>query len=108
EVEAARTVIDRRLMTEPLRTARRINDALTRLRAHTTADDILQAIPEQLCAAAGFDRAIVSRVDGSTWVPRYWHATGRVAEDTALASFLRDARITLTNGMIETEVVPRR
>jgi DNA-binding CsgD family transcriptional regulator len=108
EIDAVRAAVGQRLLAVPLRTARRINEALAAVRDGTSVAQILRTAPAQLCSAAGFDRALISRVDGSAWLPVHWHAAGDGAANSEFGEFMLDARIVLANGMIETEVVRRR
>jgi DNA-binding CsgD family transcriptional regulator len=68
--------------------------------------DLLAVAPAALCEACGFDRAVMSRVEGSSWVPRVLHtARGGSPE---LADLLTGLRIPLKAGLVETEVVRRK
>lgn len=71
-----------------------------------SALELLDDAPRALCAACGLDRALVSRVEGSSWVAGTW----RLADGTPdLAHASVDGmRIALRSGLVETEVVRRR
>ncbi|WP_372790884.1 LuxR C-terminal-related transcriptional regulator [Paraconexibacter sp.] len=53
-----------------------IQKALARLRGITSTDEMLQRVPGELCAGVGFDRAIISRVEDSMWIPVKIHVNG--------------------------------
>jgi DNA-binding CsgD family transcriptional regulator/putative methionine-R-sulfoxide reductase with GAF domain len=110
ELDDAREIVAQRALAGPLETARRIDDALARLRSGTTAAEILRTVPEELSQAGKFDRVLISRIDGSTWSPAHWYVAENadLPANTAFGEFVRDARIPLASGMIEAEIVRRR
>jgi len=110
EAGATQAIVAQRVLETPLRVARRINEALTRIRRATSFADILRTAPMELCASCGFDRVLISQVDRSTWLPVGWHvaADADSPANAAFREYVRDARISLANGMIEAEIVRRR
>jgi DNA-binding CsgD family transcriptional regulator len=110
EVDAARVQVARRLPSRPLLAARRVSAGLERVQAGQTLSDIARLAPAELCWAGDFDRVLLSRIEGSSWIPESWHAAAQATEESTVAfgHFIRDARIPLGSGMIEAEVVRRR
>jgi DNA-binding CsgD family transcriptional regulator len=88
----------------------RIHASLSRLRALTTITELLREAPEELCHCCDFDRAVLSRVEGSTWVPEsVCIAAGQDPEVTAQTEeFLKSAEIPLSPMLLETELARRR
>ncbi|MEU1994181.1 LuxR C-terminal-related transcriptional regulator [Nocardia gamkensis] len=99
---------------DPMRsgdTLRRLFAALERMRRRADADQVLDSAPEELCAACGFDRAMISLVQGSIWLPRRLHLSEEhVSDDTdrELVEYLTDLEIALASPLVEAEVVRRR
>ncbi|MBL7499387.1 LuxR family transcriptional regulator [Frankia sp. CNm7] len=88
----------------------RIRDELAALRGVGSVAEVLAAAPRALCVAAGFDRALVSGVRGSTWLPIALHVERGVDDpvNIALDEFLRSRVIPLTSAMPEAELLRRR
>jgi DNA-binding CsgD family transcriptional regulator len=88
----------------------RINEIMSRFAHAGSVADLVRQAPVLLCEAGGFDRAMISRVRGSTWTPAAVHvAVG--ADDqvnVALVTALRALQIPLTGSLIETEVLRHR
>jgi DNA-binding CsgD family transcriptional regulator len=79
------------------------------MRSMSTSAEVIAAAPAELCAACGFDRAMVSRLDGSTWVPQDLHLAELGDRYCArLRAFVRGLRIRLAAPMLEAELVRRR
>lgn len=110
EIDAARVDIAHQLPSRPLLAARRVSAALERVQAGKTLADIVRLAPAELCWAGDFDRVLLSRIDGSTWIPEAWHAAADAAAEhtVAFGHYVREAHIALSSGMIEAEVVRRR
>lgn len=87
----------------------RIHDALARLRELPTVEALLQETPEELCHCCEFDRALLSRVRGSTWVPEVLCiAEGQDSAVTeATKQYLSDVEIPLSPMLLETELARR-
>lgn len=81
----------------------RVVEVLDAVSRDTSAADLLAAAPAALCAACGFDRALISRVEGPGWVPRVLHSTTGDEGD-----LLAGLRIPLKPGLVETQVVRRQ
>ncbi|SNQ47672.1 GAF domain-containing protein [Frankia canadensis] len=91
-------------------TQARVRDELMALRDAGSASEMLAAAPRALCVAGGFDRALVSAVRGSTWLPIALHVEHGAQDpvNIALGEFLRDRVIPLTSAMPEAELLRRR
>lgn len=88
----------------------RVHQGLTRLRSLSTVAELLPAAAEELARGAGFDRALVSSVRGSSWrAEALWIAPDH---DPALAGrieqFLTGRSVPLRSGVLETELIRRR
>lgn len=84
----------------------RVQDVLAEAARDASPAELLARVPAALCEALAFDRALVSRVDGSSWVPRLLHTVA--GESPALADLLTGRQIPLKAGMVETDAVRRR
>ncbi|WP_067656594.1 LuxR C-terminal-related transcriptional regulator [Nocardia harenae] len=80
----------------------RLPAAFARLRALGDTAELLAAVPAELCAAGGFDRALIAEVDGSAWRPLRWHRPG--ADVAAPPGIV----VALASPLLEAEVVRRR
>jgi len=84
-----------------------IQKALSRLRGIESADAMLERAPEEICRSLGFDRAIISRVEDSLWIPVKFHVEG----DEAWAQQLLDASSEpqpLDHMILESDMARRR
>ena len=52
-----------------------MQDALGRLHEITSVSQLIDRVPEEACRL-GFDRAMISRVHGSVWVPEAVYVEG--------------------------------
>ena len=110
EVDSAREAVARQLVSRPLLAARRVNIALGRVQVASSLADVVRLAPAELCWAGDFDRVLLSRVEGSMWLPSVWHAEMEPSSPRNIDfnEALHDRQIPLANGMIETEVIRRR
>lgn len=107
--EAASAVVGDRIRPAPLMAARRVSLALERLQALTEVDDVLRAVPSELCWAGDFDRVLFSRVESTSWTPQAWFtAQPESAVDVAFGKLVHGATFPLSRGSIEAEIVRRR
>lgn len=86
-----------------------LDSALSELRAEHDPDVLLDRISQVILDACGFDRVLVSRVDGDTWRP--WRSRAREVrpEEATFADWLRQApSIQLDPRLREGESVGRR
>ncbi|MGQ4596613.1 LuxR C-terminal-related transcriptional regulator [Nocardia sp. R6R-6] len=110
DVSAAQSTLRKHTLTQPGYTPARIFEAFARLRRKATAEEVLDAAPAELCATAGFDRAMISGIRGSIWAPRMiFLAEGHDSRvNRELSDYIADLEIPLSSPMVEAEVVRRR
>lgn len=94
---------------EKLRRLDELDQGLNQLRRVADQDDLLETVCESAATAGGFDRVMLSGIDGDIWRP--WHSYAREigeAERSFLA-WMRTAepRIRLSHMLLESEVVRR-
>jgi DNA-binding CsgD family transcriptional regulator/putative methionine-R-sulfoxide reductase with GAF domain len=92
------------------RTFGQINEALATLAGSVSPAELVRRAPRLLCEACGFDRAMISRVRGSTWVPAAVYVAAGTEDEVnlALVEAIRRLEIPLTSSLIETELLRRR
>ena len=92
------------------RTFGRIIDGLATMARSASPAELVERAPGLLCEVCEFDRAMISRVRGSTWLPEAVHiATGADDEvKVALAASITTLEIPLTSSLMETEMLRRR
>lgn len=95
-----------------LRTHRlaRINESMAWFGSADSLAELARRAPAVLCAAGEFDRGMISRVDGSTWIPAAVHVAAGAGErlNAGLLSNLPGIRIPLTSLLMETHVLRNR
>ena len=117
--EATRLTEDARALLGELATATvgtrarsfaRINDTFSALPPNMTPDELIDAAPALLCVACDFDRALISRVRGSTWLPAALHIASDPDDpvNVQLAATITTLEVPLTGSLIETEILRRR
>ncbi|WP_235489568.1 helix-turn-helix transcriptional regulator [Frankia sp. AvcI1] len=107
ELGPAQSALGAQMAAHPVAVRRRIDESLAALRREPSAARVTGAAPSALCAAAGFDRALISGVRGSSWLPIALHVAAP-SGGAVPGEFLRDAEVTLTAAMPEAELVRRR
>ncbi|MBM6545416.1 GAF domain-containing protein [Janibacter sp. YIM B02568] len=86
-----------------------LDEGLVEMRRETDPDVLLQRIPEAVIEHCGFDRVLVSRVEGDTWRPWRSHARSVRPEEARFADWLRRApEIRLDRRIREGESVGQR
>ncbi len=95
--------LDRRLQTHE-----QILEGLARLRRVGSPDQLLGRIARELCLSCGFERGVLSKLEGSEWILQDAHflAEERWAEE--FVTFGASSRPQLTHTMLETEMARRR
>jgi DNA-binding CsgD family transcriptional regulator len=86
-------------------------DALARVRQDAELPDVLDRAGRELCAAMIFDRVMVSRVSGSTWLPLALYAAcddGHLIEIDEPGVGVEGLEVSLASPLVEAEVVRRR
>lgn len=87
----------------------RVHEAMARMREHTTAGELIEAAPRELCAAVGFSRAMISRVRGSSWDPAFLHIEESVdPEAEQFRAYISSVQIPLDHMLLETNMARRR
>ena len=92
------------------RTFGRINDGLASLAEIISPAELVERAPVLLCEVCEFDRAMISRVHGSTWVPAAVYVAAGAGDEVniRLAAAIGTLEIPLTSALIETEMLRRR
>jgi DNA-binding CsgD family transcriptional regulator len=94
---------------ERLRRLDAVDSALARLRHVHSADELLDRACEAAVEGCGFDRVLLSRVEGSLWRPWKSYAVGDRDPERAFRQWMRTLpEIQLGNMLLETEMVRRR
>ena len=88
----------------------RINDGLASIARFGSLVELVERAPALLCGVCEFDRAMISRVQGSTWMPAAMHVAAGEDDpvNIALARAVTALQIPLTGSLIETEMLRRR
>jgi DNA-binding CsgD family transcriptional regulator len=88
----------------------RINDGLASLAGTVSSAELVERAPALLCEIGDFDRAMISEVHGSTWMPAAVHVAAGADDELniALVAAIRTVEIPLTSSLIETEMLRRR
>ena len=88
----------------------RINDGLASLAGIVSPAELVERAPALLCEVCEFDRAMISVVRGSTWVPAAVHMAAGAGDEVnvGLVAAIRTLEIPLTSALIETEMLRRR
>ncbi|GAA1530196.1 LuxR C-terminal-related transcriptional regulator [Nocardioides humi] len=109
EIHAVRFGIHDHLGHERLRRLDRLDQGLGTLRRMTDQDQLLETVCEAAADAGGFERVMLSRVDGDTWRPwRSWASSMGEAE-LAFRDWIRAVpTIELSQMLLESELVQRR
>jgi len=84
-----------------------VQDALGRLHGITSVSQLIDRVPEEACRL-GFDRAMISRVHGSAWVPEAVYVEGDPGWAQEILRVGRDGPQLLNHMILETEMVRRR
>ncbi|NKQ51888.1 GAF domain-containing protein [Amycolatopsis sp. K13G38] len=95
-------------MGERLRRLDVLDAALAKLRHVHEPDELLDRVCEAVVEGCGFDRVLLSRVEGSLWRPWKSYAVGDRDPERAFRQWLRTVpEIQLGNMLLETEMVRR-
>lgn len=84
-----------------------IRESIARLRDLPSRSAIIEAAPAEACRSCGLARCLLSRIDGTAWVPEILWTTSPESEPADFRQWLQDARIPLEHMMLETEMVRR-
>ena len=109
ELQESRFAARERRLGERLMAVAGVQDALNRLRHVDTPAALLDQAPRELCKSCGFDRAVLSRVEGSEWILESGWFEG---DPDWGAQFVNEARantrVHLDHMLLETDMVRRR
>jgi DNA-binding CsgD family transcriptional regulator len=85
-----------------------IRRGITNLNGKSTAD-LVAAVPRSLCCDLDFERAMISSIHGSMWIPRQLHFAQRGdPDDLEFERYVNSVQIPLVNAPLETEIVRNR
>jgi DNA-binding CsgD family transcriptional regulator len=84
-----------------------IRESIARLRSMSSRAAIIEAVPDEVCRSCGFARALLSRIDGTFWVPEILWSTEPDADPVDFRSHLNAARIPLEHLLLETDMARR-
>lgn len=86
-----------------------LGDAVAQLRELGRVEAAMAAAPAALADAGHITRVLVSRIEGSLWVPQHWHPRAPEREaDREMTSRLTSLRLPLNSSLVETQVVRRK
>lgn len=108
ELRQAQGVLYEQACQTPQRGLEKVLGSLTRLRSETAGHaQFFSNSAGELCTAGSFDRVLVSRIQGSMWIPHTLHLVSEVVS-AALRNYLSDLEIPLSASSLEADVVRRR
>jgi DNA-binding CsgD family transcriptional regulator len=81
-----------------------VESALGRMRCMTTADELVEAICQEIVQSCGFSRAMLSRVVDRTWMPWVAHFGHREIRDSD-REWMAGTRIPLNSMILERELL---
>jgi DNA-binding CsgD family transcriptional regulator len=84
-----------------------VESTLRHLRRIGTADELVDVVCKEIVNSCGFSRAMLSRVDGDTWMPWKAHFRHRELRDSD-REWMANARIPLNTMFLESEVLKNR
>jgi DNA-binding CsgD family transcriptional regulator len=109
EIGELRQELRDRDLNERLDVLARIQESLDELRTCKTPEELIETAPRELCRSCGFSRALISRVQGSRWIPEVIETLpGMDAGAEGLAEYTEAAEIPLEHLLPEAELVRRR
>jgi DNA-binding CsgD family transcriptional regulator len=98
-----------RALFERLDVLARIQESIAQLQEYEAPEELIDAAPRELCRSCGFTRALLSRVEGSRWIPEVIETVpGMDPEEARFAEYIASAEILLEHMLLETELVRRR
>jgi DNA-binding CsgD family transcriptional regulator len=109
-IDAERRAIDEQDARTIEESRGRIHAALGRLRQSATTDELITRAPRELRQACGFTRVMISRAEGTRWIPdTLTAADGADPEAEEFRRFAEgDIEIPLAHLLLETEMVRHR
>ncbi|KAF0957627.1 LuxR C-terminal-related transcriptional regulator [Rhodococcus sp. T7] len=108
EIHQAQDILYEQACLTPQHGLERVLGSLARLRsAAARPGQFFSSSAEELGTAGKFDRVLVSRIQGSMWIPHTLHLVSE-AISAALRNYLSDLEIPLSASPLEADVVRRR
>lgn len=104
---AAQRRLEEARSQQRLEAVSQVQEALNRLNSIGSVSGLIDRVPEEVCRL-GFDRAFISRVHGSTWVPEAVHVAGDPEWAALILQAGRENPQKLTHAVHDTEMVRRR
>lgn len=83
-------------------------EGLERLRNVNDPQTLLDRVTRELCTSCGFERGVLSRIDGSEWILSGAHFTGDESWAEDFVRLGQQTRPVLTHTMLETHMARRR
>ena len=109
EVRELQADLRERALFERLDVLARIQESIAHLQESEAPEELIDAAPRELCRSCGFTRALISRVEGSRWIPEVIETVpGMDPEEARFAEYIAGAEILLEHMLLETELVRRR
>ena len=109
EIDQSIIMLDHHLHAQQVENLVKVHEAMAPLRACETTSGLICAAPRQLCDSCGFTRAMISRVEGSVWVPAVLEVKAGIdPREAEFRGYLEGARIRLVHTLLETEMLRRR
>ena len=108
ELQAVGWLLREHELAHRLDTVAAVHESLARLRVISDPIRLLAEAPREVCVACGFERAVLSRVEGSEWIVESAHFTQQSEWALAYVSEARKERAQLHHMLLETEMVRRR
>lgn len=93
--------------TQSIRAVTEVRRGIGPLIGKSTAE-LIEAVPRAMCHDLPFERAMVSSVHGSMWVPRRTYFVHRDRADLEFERYASRVRISLADAPFETEVLRNR
>lgn len=100
--------VRRRILDTRLRRLAGVEEALGRLRRRRTSAELLDEVCPELVRGCGFQRVLLSRVQGGVWRPWMVHFSGDAAGGQAFMEWIREREVQLAQLPLERAVVTSR
>src|SRR5712691_4645484 len=108
ELQQLKTEMGEEALSRRVRALTSVQEALSRLRGVESVEHMLNKATLELCRSCGFDRAILSRVEGSNLVAASMHFEGHDEEAQRIMRVWNQDPPELNHLLLETEMLRRR
>jgi LuxR family transcriptional regulator, regulator of acetate metabolism len=105
ELDEVRHELRDRLLGKRVRRLEQAEEALARLRGILSSAELVERVCHEVVDRCGFRRAMLSRVEGSVWLPWKAHFDSDSESERELAQWMADARIPFSEMTVEMEVI---